>query len=635
MTMNEKKLMGIRIIVHRGTNQIGGCVTEYECRGFHLFVDYGEQLPGYEHTEMEIEGLTKGDVSNSALLITHYHGDHIGKVSELSSEIPVYMGKTGCEIYQEFELHMAHIPGEEGKRHRLMADRVAEFKHFEPGHTFEVGPFKIMPIVMDHSAFDAYAFKIEADGRKVFHTGDFRTHGFRSKMLPMVIEKYIGKVDCVVSEGTNVERSKDTRTKTERDVKDEFVDNFKENKYNVVYVSSTNIDRLFALYHAACEADRIFFLDEFAKKMMDASANIDKLWGKSRFYKFQSEQKAPQVLWKDGVTNDKFYHAIESHGYVLIARANDKFDEWLKKMPSEGRKVYLSMWKGYVDNPESPAYNKRLAEAVGKDYAHIHTCGHCDVESMNKLFEMLEPKVIIPIHTNSPEKFAAAFPSWNVKKLEDGEIFSTNPFGDIPVHEEGDTFLSAICLSEDQDPDDDVKISSVDGKLKWWKLDYKQISSFDDSNLARETLKLVRADKNVLAFEIWSECDFALILGEVYRRDKTFYANLDSKCTFASGEMVLAIMRLPFSWYLIPVKVMKLATKEALKNVYDEGLLDIGISNFGEFYELYEPVAHYAPDMIVKPLVNIETFEGKVLCDLVPARYLYPMDVVEQLHKEK
>lgn len=35
--------------------------------------------------------------------------------------------------------------------------------------------------------------------------------------------------------------------------------------------------------------------------------------------------------------------------------------------------------------------------------------------------------------------------------------------------------------------------------------------------------------------------------------------------------------------------------------------------------------------MIVKPLVDIETFEGKVLCDLVPVRYLFPMDVVEQL----
>lgn len=630
MTMNENELMGIRVTVHRGTNQIGGCVTEYECRGFHLFVDYGEQLPGYEHTDLEIEGLTKGDVSHSALLITHYHGDHIGKVSALSSEIPVYMGKTGCEIYREFEIHMAHIPGEEGKKHRLLADRVGKFRHFVPGHSFEVGPFKIMPIVMDHSAFDAYAFKIEADGRKVFHTGDFRTHGFRSKMLPAVIEKYIGKVDCVVSEGTNIERSKDTTTKTEQDIKKEFMEGFKQNKYNVVYVSSTNIDRLFALYHAACSAGRMFILDEFAKKMMDAAANVDKLWGKSRFYHFLGGQKAPKVLWKDGVINDTFFHAMERHGYVLIARANDKFDELLQKMPSEGRKVYLSMWKGYVDNPESSSYNKSLAEAMGNDYVHIHTSGHCDVESMAKLFEMLKPKVIIPIYTNCPEKFAAAFPSWNVKMLADGEVFSTNPFGDIPVHEKGDTILSAISIAENQDFDD-VKVSSVDEKFKCWKLDYKEISSFYDCEDAKEALKYVRADKNVLAFEIWEECDFTLTLGEVYRRDKTFYANLDSKCHFASKEVAMAMMRLPFSWYLVPVMVMEPATKEALKKVYDEGLLDIGVSDFDEFYEQYEPYAYYEPDMIVKPLVDIETFEGKVQCELVSARYLFPMDVMEQL----
>lgn len=635
MTMNEKELMGIRVTVHRGTNQIGGCVTEYECRGFHLFVDYGKQLPGYEQTNLEIEGLTKGDVSHSALLITHYHGDHIGKVSELNSEIPVYMGKTGCEIYREFELHMAHIPGEEGKKHRLLADRVGKFRHFEPGVSFEVGPFKIMPIVMDHSAFDAYAFKIEADGRKVFHTGDFRTHGFRSKTLPSVIEKYIGKVDCVVSEGTNIERSKDAVTKSEQVIKKEFTEGFKENKYNVVYVSSTNIDRLFALYHTACTAGRMFILDEFAKKMMDAAANVDKLWGKSRFYHFLGGQQAPKVLWKDGVINDTFYQAMERHGYVLIARASDKFEKLLKKMPSEGRKTYLSMWKGYVDNPESPAYNKNLAEAVGKDYVHIHTSGHSDVESMSKLFKMLEPNVIIPIHTNDPEKFAKTFSEWNVKMLADGEVFSTNPFGDIPVHEEGDIVLSAISIAENQELDD-VKISSVDENLKCWKLDYKDIGSFCYTEQAREALKYVRANKNVLAFEIWEECDFTLIIGDVYRRDKTFYANLDSECTFASEEMALAIMKLPFSWYLVPVKVMGPATKEALKKVHDEGLLDVGYNSFDEFYEQYEPYVDYEPNMIVKPLVDIETFEGRVLCELVPARYLFPLDLVEQLQlKEK
>ena len=135
----------------------------------------------------------------------------------------------------------------------------------------------------------------------------------------------------------------------------------------------------------------------------------------------------------------------------------------------------------------------------------------------------------------------------------------------------------------------------------------------------------------MLAFEIWEECDFTLILGDVYRRDKTLYANLDSECTFASEEVAMAIMRLPFSWYLVHVKVMGPATKEALKKVHDEGLLDVGYNSFDEFYEHYEPISHYEPDMIVKPLIDIETFEGKVLCDLVPVRYLFPMDVVEQL----
>lgn len=569
--------MGIRVTVHRGTHQIGGCVTEYECRGFHLFVDYGEQLPGYEHTDLEIEGLTKGDVSHSALLITHYHGDHIGKVSELDSEIPVYMGKTACLIYQQFLFHMSFIPGEEGEKYKSMDCRAFGFNYFDSAKPFEIGPFKITPIEVDHSAFDAYAFKIEADGCKVFHTGDFRTHGFKGKDLPEALEKYVGKVDCVVTEGTNIEQSKAIKNKSEQDVENEFFENFKENKYNVVYVSSTNIDRLVAIHYAACKAGRMFLLDEYAKRVLEPAENH----GRIQRYTLHTGQKHLRILWGNGIVKKTFYDVLEKYGYVLIARANSKFEKLLKKMPSEGRKTYLSMWKGYVDNPESPAYNKSLAEAVGKDYVHIHTSGHCDVESMSKLFKMLEPKVVIPIHTNDPEKFAKTFPEWNVKMLADGEVFSTNPFGDIPVHEEGDVVLSAISIAENQELDD-VKISSVDENLKCWKLDYKDISSFRYTEQAREALKYVRANKNVLAFEIWEECDFTLIIGDVYRRDKTFYANLDSECTFASEEIALAIMKLPFAWYLVPVKVMGPATKEAMKKVHDEGLLDVGYNSFDD-----------------------------------------------------
>lgn len=40
----------MNITIHRGTNQIGGCVTEYEHEGWKLFVDYGEQLLGSQKT---------------------------------------------------------------------------------------------------------------------------------------------------------------------------------------------------------------------------------------------------------------------------------------------------------------------------------------------------------------------------------------------------------------------------------------------------------------------------------------------------------------------------------------------------------------------------------------------------------
>jgi ribonuclease J len=89
----------MNITIHRGSDQIGGCVTEYEHNGWRLFVDYGEQLPGAPKTgDLKIEGLTHGDLSRSALLITHYHGDHIGNIDKIPDAVPIYMGSVGRNI---------------------------------------------------------------------------------------------------------------------------------------------------------------------------------------------------------------------------------------------------------------------------------------------------------------------------------------------------------------------------------------------------------------------------------------------------------------------------------------------------------------------------------------------------------
>ena len=76
----------MRVTIHRGTHQIGGCVTEIEHERYKVFIDFGTPLPGSGGGKLfPIEGLTTGDVSRSALFISHYHGDHIGNVCEVSN----------------------------------------------------------------------------------------------------------------------------------------------------------------------------------------------------------------------------------------------------------------------------------------------------------------------------------------------------------------------------------------------------------------------------------------------------------------------------------------------------------------------------------------------------------------------
>ena len=99
----------MKITIHRGSNQIGGCVTEYESNGWKLFVDYGEQLPGYAVTSLQVEGLTHGDLSKSALLITHYHGDHVACIADLHEELPIYIGQTAKGILEGLSEHVGYV----------------------------------------------------------------------------------------------------------------------------------------------------------------------------------------------------------------------------------------------------------------------------------------------------------------------------------------------------------------------------------------------------------------------------------------------------------------------------------------------------------------------------------------------
>ncbi len=596
----------MKITIHRGTQQIGGCVTEYEYDGWRLFVDYGEELPGSPNAAkpLEVEGLTYGDTSKSALLITHYHGDHIGKMAELPANLPIYMGKMAKEIQTAFSNHMSSV----SERNRKVAKRLETVSVFNPGEQFEFGPFAIMPIVIDHSAFDAYAFKIEAATLTVFHTGDFRTHGFRSKTLPKVIEKYIDSVRYAVCEATNVNRNT-THSESEFELQRKYQEAFQKNKYNVVYASSTNIDRLFSLYHAALRAGRPFYVDDFQKEIMDIVAGRDRIWRKSELYNYKKGFE-PKALYEKGgefIINDKFKKDLEDRGYVLMARSGKKFDNLLAKMPSEGRQVYLSQWNGYIDKTKA-AYNPELAKSVGEKAIYWHTSGHCDMESLRNLFEMLRPKAIIPIHTDDPKAFADLFCNdWPVLLLNDGESFSP-----INSHAKDTSFATVICLEK---PDESLDVDNPDG-LQWWKIDDREIGEFRCSEEAYDALRhIVFRPEKVFAYQIETMGLSDPNKSIIYNKDFSVHSkyqkgghhpdgrDFQENSGFKPGEKVLCLKFRGFD-AVFPAIVVGPITKQYMRSVYknDEFISDF----YRSFNAFLDDWTDWDWDsLIVRPLVRL------------------------------
>lgn len=72
---------------------------------------------------------------------------------------------------------------------------------------FLIGDIQITPFSIDHSAADSYLFLIEADGKRILYTGDFRPHGTRGKTMDKILDRWIKKADAIITEGTTVSRT--------------------------------------------------------------------------------------------------------------------------------------------------------------------------------------------------------------------------------------------------------------------------------------------------------------------------------------------------------------------------------------------------------------------------------------------
>lgn len=390
----------MKLCIHRGTHQIGGIAAEISTASTRILIDMGDELsldPNFVSAPLNIPGVTDGNGHCDAVLFTHYHGDHTGQMLRIRPEIPIYAGALAKDI-------MRLSAGRGGQKNEALCRRIETIQAFSPGKPFLIGDIQITPFCIDHSAADSYLFLIEADGKRILYTGDFRLHGVRGKTMDKILDRRIGKVDVVVTEGTTISRS-EHEVVTEWDLQKRVKAYLRQYKYVFVLCATTNLDRIFALARAVPRG-KYCICDEYQKMLVET---VSKHWnGISSFYEM------PKLL-------SFKYHPparFAELGGLMFVRANSKFEAIIRQYDPAQSILLYSMWDGYRTKPGSTIPDFL---ALTGTWAELHTSGHASPDDLRHVIEKADPEIVIPMHTDAPQKMQTLCQNRTVILLKDRE----------------------------------------------------------------------------------------------------------------------------------------------------------------------------------------------------------------------
>lgn len=66
--------------------------------------------------------------------------------------------------------------------------------------------------------------------------------------------------------------------------------------------------------------------------------------------------------------------------------------------------LFYGMWKGYLEHPDTKEFVDFMTSKGAKLHI-LHTSGHADSMTIDKLINDVKPKKIIPVHTENPQWF--------------------------------------------------------------------------------------------------------------------------------------------------------------------------------------------------------------------------------------
>jgi ribonuclease J len=411
----------MKVTILKGSHEIGGTSIQLSSGKTTILLDAGLPLSA-DSQPADLSRLTV-----DALLVSHPHQDHFGLMASLPPGTPVYIGALARSLIDATQVFL-------GK------DRYAlDFHDFKAWQPFAIGDFTITPYLVDHSATDAYAFLIEAEGKRLFYSGDLRSHGRKGILFENLFKRPIRDLDMLFLEGTMLHRSND-QFPDETAVENTIFQTVQQQK-NISFLlsSSQNIDRIVSAHRACKRARKILVIDIYTAWVLEQLRQITQNtpamdWTEIRVFASHRQDERLKAnpeyfgdfrkrLYRHRVKREELHATPESFLYFGKMSSFHLIDEF--KNTAAPVNVIYSQWLGYLDGKHADYYGSDQIAAYRSDpainFVYAHTSGHAPVEDLKKLAAALKPRMLVPIHTEHGEEYSQMFA--NVVPLSDGEVF--------------------------------------------------------------------------------------------------------------------------------------------------------------------------------------------------------------------
>jgi ribonuclease J len=348
----------------------------------------------------------------SGITISHIHFDHINHLQYADSDIPVFLGE-GTRIMLDSWMTTA----------RSMDLGKHNWKTFRTGRSVAVDGLEIEPIHVDHSAPAAYGFLIHTSEGTIAYTGDLRRHGPHARMtddFEAAAKK--ARPIALITEGTRVAPSENRQQFSEAEVRTRAPDHVRAAKDNLVFVTfyPRDVDRIKTFHAVAEETGRKFVLSAKTAHLLysmkkDTRIQVpDVLRDPNILVYFR--QLSREDSWEKDLKAKVASKAVDATyvnrhpGEVMLQLDFYQLPELVDLKPAPGSVFIHSKSEPFDEEDVEVEVRDNWLKRFGLDPVQLHASGHCSEPEVRELVRTIDPKSVIPVHTEHPDRFVGFGP---------------------------------------------------------------------------------------------------------------------------------------------------------------------------------------------------------------------------------